>query len=196
MKVCYSAGRQTQDHSISGAKLSLCIGVVLKFFPLTPTTELWISMIIAKKEFHRQAQEARTPAAKVLFSKMEAKAEGFEDVPTVPLLSLFKPSIDVSLPGLIGRGKKMAKHVHLAEDSMLAMTHNLIYQRGALMAQDKILRGLEARLDHVQDHLGVTPIRLSSDFEAPTIKGQVALLAGKSILPFGKSQKSCRSAGD
>jgi hypothetical protein len=138
-------------------------------------------MITAKKEFHRQAQEVRTPA-KVLFADMEAETDGFEEVPAIPLLSPFKPSIDVNSPGLAGKEKKMAKQVRLAEDSLSAATHNLIHQRGTLLAQDKILRGLEARLDHVQDHLEVTPVGLSSDFEAPTLNGRVALLAGKFSL--------------
>jgi hypothetical protein len=99
---------------------------------------------------------------------MEAEADGFEDVPSIPLLSPFKPSIDVNSPGLAGKEKKMAKQVRLAEDSLSAATHNLIHQQGTLLAQDKILRGLKARLDNVQDHLGVTPVGLSSDYEAPT----------------------------
>jgi hypothetical protein len=41
------------------------------------------------------------------------------------------------------------------------------------------LRGSEARLDCVQDHLGTTPLGLSSEFEAPALNGRVALLADK-----------------
>jgi hypothetical protein len=60
-------------------------------------------------------------------------------------------------------------------------THSLIRQRGTLQDQDKILRGLEARLNCVQDHLGTTPLGLSSDIEAPTFNRRVALLADKSV---------------
>jgi hypothetical protein len=135
-------------------------------------------MIAAKREFHRQAQEVRTPS-KVLFSDMDADSDGFEDVTSVPLLSPFKPSVAASLPGLVGQEKKLAKHVHLAEDSLSVVTQNLIYQRGALKDQDKTLRGLETRLDCVQDHLGMTPNGMSFEFEPPTLNGRVALLADK-----------------
>jgi hypothetical protein len=70
-------------------------------------------------------------------------------------------------------------HVRLVEDSLSAVTQNLIHQRGTQKDQDMILQRLEARLDHVQDHLGVTPVGLSSNFEAPTLNGRVALLAEK-----------------
>jgi hypothetical protein len=43
-------------------------------------------MILAKREFHCQAQEVQT-LVKVLFANMEAEADGFEDIPPVPLLS-------------------------------------------------------------------------------------------------------------
>jgi hypothetical protein len=68
-------------------------------------------------------------------------------------------------------------YVQLAEASLSVVTQNLNYQWGALKDQDKILRGLEARLDHVQDHLGIISIELSLDFKAPTLNARVALLA-------------------
>jgi hypothetical protein len=59
---------------------------------------------------------------------MEAEAEGFEEVPLVPLLSLFKLSLDTHLPGFTGWDKKLAKHVQLVEDSLSIVAHNLIHQ--------------------------------------------------------------------
>jgi hypothetical protein len=56
-------------------------------------------MISAKREFHRQAQEVRTPS-KVLFADMEAEAEGFADG-SVPVLSPFKSSVDLGSPTLM-----------------------------------------------------------------------------------------------
>jgi hypothetical protein len=144
-------------------------------------------MISAKREFHWLAQEVRTPS-KVLFVDIEAEAEaeGFEDG-AVPLLSLFKPSVDLGSTNLLAKDKKLAKQVCMAEDSLSVVTHNLIHQRGALEDQDKILRSLEARVDLVQDHLGTTPFGLSSDFEAPTLNGRVALLAEKFATLHGPS---------
>jgi FtsZ-binding cell division protein ZapB len=153
----------------------------LESLPSSSNALITESMVATKREFHRQAQEVRTPA-KVLFADKDSSGEEYEDVPSVPLLSPFKPSLDASTPGWVGRDKKMAKHVRLVEDSLSVATQNLIHQRGTLLDQDHILRGLEARLDCVQDHLGATPIGLSSEFEAPTLNGRVALLADKFSL--------------
>jgi hypothetical protein len=76
------------------------------------------------------------------------------------------------------------------EDNLSVATQNLIHQQGTLSDQDHILRGLETRLDCVQDHLGATPIELSSEFEAPTLNGQVALLADKLSLFEGLKNSS------
>jgi hypothetical protein len=75
----------------------------------------------------------------------------------------------VSLSSFVGCDKKLAKHVRLVEDSLSVVTHNLIHQWGALKDKNKVLQGLEARLNCVQDHLGLTPIGLSSKFKAPTL---------------------------
>jgi hypothetical protein len=108
---------------------------------LPPDAEVLVTdgMISAKREFHPQAQEVRTPS-KVLFADMEAEAEaeGFEDG-AFPLLSPFKPSVDLGSPNLLAKDKKLAKQVRMAEDSLSAVTHNLIHQQGALKDQDKIL---------------------------------------------------------
>jgi hypothetical protein len=79
--------------------------------------------------------------------------------------------------------------VRLAEESLSVMTHNLIHQRDTLKEQDSFLRVLEVCLDLLQDHLGTTPFGLSSDFEAPTLNGRVALLADK-FVPFDGSKTS------
>jgi hypothetical protein len=68
-------------------------------------------MISAKREFHRQAQEVKTPS-KVLFSDKEAQADGYEEV-TIPLLPPFKPSVDIGSPGMQARafgGRKPVRH--------------------------------------------------------------------------------------
>jgi hypothetical protein len=62
-------------------------------------------MVATKREFHHQAQEVRTLADK------DSWGEEYEDIPSVPLLFPFKPSLDASTPGWVGRDKKMAKHV-------------------------------------------------------------------------------------
>jgi hypothetical protein len=138
-------------------------------------------MLTVKREFHRQAQEVRTPS-KVLFADLEEDSDGFETVTPLPSLSPFKPSLDVTSPAPAGRDKQLARHVRLAEEGLSSVTHNLIHQRGTLQDQDKILRGLEVRLDCVQDHLGATPLGLSSEFEAPTLNGRVALLADRFVM--------------
>jgi hypothetical protein len=138
------------------------------------------AMISVKRKFHRQAQEVRTPS-KVLLTDLDQDSDGFESITFLPPLSPFKASLDVSSPVLADRDKELARHVRLAEESLATATHNLIRQRGTLQDQDKILRGLEARLDCVQDHLGTTHLGLSSEFEAPTLNGRVALLADQSV---------------
>jgi hypothetical protein len=82
----------------------------VKSLPLDPDAQVTYKMIAAKREFHCQAQDVRTPS-KVLFSDMDTESDGFEDVTSVPLLSPFKPSVDASSPGLVGREKKMAKYL-------------------------------------------------------------------------------------
>jgi hypothetical protein len=77
----------------------------LESLPSDSNVQITDSMIAAKKEFHCQAQEVCTPA-KVLFSDMEAEADGFEDVPNMPLLLRFKPFVDITSPGLVGKQDK------------------------------------------------------------------------------------------
>jgi hypothetical protein len=153
----------------------------LESLPVDPDARVTAAMLSVKREFHRQAREVRTPS-KVLFADSEEDSDGFEAVAPLPSLSPFKPSLDVTSPAPAGRDKELARHFRLAEESLSLVTHNLIHQRGTLQDQDKILRGLEVRLDSLQDHLGATPLGLSSEFEAPTLNGRVALLADRFVL--------------
>ena len=99
----------------------------LESLPTDRETCVTAAMISAKREFHRQAQEVRTPS-KVLFSDLDDDSDGFETVTPLPSLSPFKPSLDVSSPALAGRDKELARHVRLAEESLSTATHNLIHQ--------------------------------------------------------------------
>ena len=63
-------------------------------------------MLSMKLQFHRQAQDVRTPA-RVLFEDRGSESGSFENVASVPDLSPFQPSLDVSLPGLTGRADKV-----------------------------------------------------------------------------------------
>jgi hypothetical protein len=83
------------------------------------------AMISAKRKFHRQAQEVRTPS-KVLFTDLDEDSDGFESVTFLPPLSPFKASLDISSPALADRDKELARHVRLAEESLATATHNLI----------------------------------------------------------------------
>jgi hypothetical protein len=79
--------------------------------------------------------------AKVLFHDRESDTDSYENIASVSVLSPFKPSLDVTLPGLAGHGDKLlAKHVQRVEDSLSAVTQNQIHQEGVLQDQDKILR--------------------------------------------------------
>jgi hypothetical protein len=161
----------------------------LEALPSDPNARVTADMLTVKREFHRQAQEIRTPS-KVLFADLGEDSDGFETIAPLPSLSPFKPSLDVTSPAPAGRDKELARHVRLAEDCLSSVTHNLIHQRGALEDQDKILRGLEVRLDCVQNHLGATPLGLSSEFEAPTLNGRVALLADRFVTLEDKPSAS------
>jgi hypothetical protein len=135
------------------------------------------AMLTAKKKFQREAQEIRTPA-RVLFSNDEDKADEFVDVSVSPAISPYKPGL--SLLGstkFSDSEKNLARHIKRVETGLEVATHNLIQQRAVLKDQDTIVRGLESRLDTVQDHLGATPLGLSDEFEAPTVNGRVAVLA-------------------
>jgi hypothetical protein len=58
-------------------------------------------------------------------------------------------------------------------------TDNLIQNRSFIKDQDRILRGLESRLDTVQDQIGEIPLGLSTEFVAPTLNGRLAFIAEK-----------------
>jgi hypothetical protein len=67
--------------------------------------------------------------------------------------------------------------VKRVETGLEAMTHNLIQNHSVIKDQDRVLRGIESRLDTVQDQVGETPLGLSVQFVAPTLNGRVAILA-------------------
>lgn len=80
------------------------------------------------------------------FEDRGSETQSFENVPLVPDLSPFKPSLDISSSGLVGRGDKMlAKYIQWTEDILSSVTQNLIYQQRTLQDQDKVLHGLELR---------------------------------------------------
>jgi hypothetical protein len=118
---------------------------------LPPDSDICITgeMISPKCEFHRQAQEVRTPA-KVLFFDKEGETDSYKNHPTVPELTPFKPTLDVSLPGFVGWDKKLAKHVQLVKDSLSLATQNLIHQKGALQDQDNLLSKNQKRKPSLQ----------------------------------------------
>jgi hypothetical protein len=62
------------------------------------------------------------------------------------------------------------------ETGLETATQNLIHQETVMKGHDKIMRGLESRLDTVQDQLGAIPLGLSHEYEAPTLNGCVAVL--------------------
>jgi hypothetical protein len=73
------------------------------------------------------------------------------------------------------------------ESGLETATHSLIQNRAIIKEQDRILRGLESRLDTVQVHVGEIPLGLSPDFETPTLNGRMAIIAEKvsSLKPAG-----------
>jgi hypothetical protein len=138
-------------------------------------------MLSAKKRFQRQMQDARTPARALFSDSEESKPEGFVDVPALTTPSPFKPSTAaLSIKTSSSENEKnMARMLRRVETGLEAASLNLIQDRTIIKDQDKILRGLEARLDTVQDQVGETPLGLSSEFVAPTLNGRVAILAEK-----------------
>jgi hypothetical protein len=134
-------------------------------------------MLSAKKKFQREAQEVRTPA-RVLFSKSEDKSEEFVNVSPTIALSAYKPGLSMlTLQKFSETEKNLARHIKRVETGLESATHNLIQHRTVMTDQDKIMRGIESRLDTVQDQLGATPLGLTSEFEAPTLNGRVSVLA-------------------
>jgi hypothetical protein len=138
-------------------------------------------MLSAKKRFQRQMQDARTPARTLFSDSEESKSEGFVDVPTLTTPSPFKPStaaLSIKTSSTDNK-KNMARMLRRVETGLESASLNLIQDRTIIKDQDKILRGLEARLDTVQDQVGETPLGLSAEFVAPTLNGRVAILAEK-----------------
>jgi hypothetical protein len=134
-------------------------------------------MLSAKKKFQREAQEVRTPA-RVLFSKEEDEMEEFVNVTEAVAISPYKPSLSLLGSTKFSDGEKhLARHIKRVESGLESATHNLILHRTVMDGHDSIMRGLESRLDTVQDQMGANPLGLSAEFEAPTLNGRVAVLA-------------------
>ena len=153
----------------------------LEALPDNTEDQVTSEMMSAKKRFQRQIKEARTPARTLFPDKEETSSEGFEEVTGLTTPSPFKPVMaSLSLSGKASdNDKTFSRLIGRIETGLEAATHSLIENRTIIKAQDKILRGLESRLDTVQDQVGETPLGLSAEFEAPTLNGQVAILAEK-----------------
>ena len=108
-------------------------------------------MLSAKKRFQRQMQDARTPARALFSDSEESKSEGFVDVPALTTPSPFKPiTAALSIKTSSSENEKnMARMLRRVETGLESASLNLIQDRTIIKDQDKILRGLEARLDTV-----------------------------------------------
>jgi hypothetical protein len=150
-------------------------------------------MLSAKKRFQRQMKQARTPARNLFPEESDTKEEDFIEVAGFATPSPFKPSlVNLTLSSKASESEKsLARLIRRVETGLEATTNNLIQNRSIIKDQDKILRGLESRLDTVQDQVGEIPLGLSTEFVAPTLNGRVALIAEKvSFLKPNGSQTS------
>jgi hypothetical protein len=176
------------SHWTSNPKSLLGWGEAFLAFKRCPEALPWdtedlvtTDMLTAKKRFQRQAQDARTPA-RALFPEKDDKTEGFVEVPTLATPSPFKPSVStMSISGKSTEIEKGLAHLIRRVETGLESpaTHNLIQNRTIIKDQDKSLRGLESRLDTVQDQVGETPLGLAWEFDAPTLNSRVDILAEK-----------------
>jgi hypothetical protein len=159
----------------------------LEALPLESEDVVTTDMLSAKKRFQRQMMQARTPARNLFPG--EPKEEEFVDVTGFDTPSPFKPSAStLTLPTKATDSEKgLARLIRRVETGLEATTNNLIQNRSIIKDQDKILRGLESRLDTVQDQVGQIPLGLSAEFVAPTLNGQVALIAEKVITALKPS---------
>jgi hypothetical protein len=162
----------------------------LKSLPVKSNDVVTTDMLSAKKRFQRQMKGARMPARNLFpDGNSGPKDEAFVEVAGFAIPSPIKPSL-VSAPSSSKSSeseRNFARVLRQVESGLETTTHNLIQNRAIIKEQDRILRGLESRLDTVQDQAGEIPLGLSSDFEAPTLNGQMAIIAEKvsSLKPTG-----------
>jgi hypothetical protein len=78
-----------------------------------------------------------------------------------------------------GTEKMLARYVKRIETGLESATKNLIHQASIMTTNDKVIIGLESRLNMVQDQLGDIPKGQSVEFEAPTLNGRFAVLADR-----------------
>jgi hypothetical protein len=85
-------------------------------------------------------------------------------------MSQHKPSLSLLSSTKFSDGEKnLARYIFKCVETGLELaTHNLILYRTVMDNHDIIMRGLESRLDTVQDQMGATPLSLSAEFEAST----------------------------
>jgi hypothetical protein len=163
----------------------------LEALPLKSDELVTTDMLSAKKRFQRQMKEARTPARN-LFPDGGAgsKDEEFVEVPGLATPSPYKPSLATTTVSskLSENERNFTRVLRRLESGLETTTDNLIKNRTILKDQDKILRGLESRLDTVQDQVGEIPLGLSTEFVAPTLNGRMAIIAEKvsAMRPAGE----------
>ena len=168
----------------------------LEALPLNSDDLVTTDMLSAKKRFQRQMKQARTPARNLFPAGSEPKEEGFVEVASFTTPSPFKPSLaPFTLPSKASDiEKNFVRVLKRLETGLETTSHNLIQNRTILKDQDKVLRGLESRLDTVEDQLGDIPLGLSSEFVAPTLNGRVAIIAEKvsnmipAVTPISETQ--------
>lgn len=151
--------------------------------PTDATALVTSEMLSAKKRFQRRAQDARTPA-RTLFpgsGDLSPKPDGYVEVPLLSAPSPFKPTATTMT--LTGKPadveKNLTRLIRRLEIGLETTTNNLIENRVVIKDQDKVLRGVESRLDTIQDQVGESSLGFSWEFDAPTLNGRVAMLAEK-----------------
>jgi hypothetical protein len=167
-----------------GGEALLAFKRCLEALPLDSDDLITTDMLSAKKRFQRQMKQARTPARNLFPAASDPKDEGFVEVASVTTPSPFKPSLS-QLPQsskATDTEKDFVRILKRLETGLESATHNLIQNRSIIKDQDKVLRGLESRLDTVQqDQVGDIPLGLSTEFAAPTLNGRVAIIAEKVV---------------
>jgi hypothetical protein len=162
----------------------------LEALPAQSNDVVTTDMLSAKKRFQQQMKQAQTTPARNLFpGDGEPKEEDFVDVVGVATPSPFKPSSStLTLSTKATESEKgLAFLIKRFESGLETTTHNLIQNCSIIKDQDRVLRGLELRLDTVQDQVGESPLGLSMEFAAPTLNARVALIAEtvSSLKPTG-----------
>jgi hypothetical protein len=152
----------------------------LEALPVQSNDVITTDMLSAKKRFQRQMTQTRTPTQNLFPGDGDPKEEDFVDVSGFATPSPFKPtsSSTLTLSSKPTESEKgLARLIRQVESGLEATTNKLIQNRSIIKDQDRILRGLELRLDTVQDQVGEIPLGLSAEFTAPTLNGRVALIA-------------------